>query len=409
MASTPQEPIQASYSTAGSGFRRAPGDFSGMNATLIPATSSFDASPGAPLQSWGDRNLPPMPPPAESYGQDAMDPASTMHPAGMWQNRTALPPSGMLSSPSSGVWQPHDRTGTLKKDSRVLADELWQDARAARQQLDAKRGDLVTAMQALQQTEQTLREVLHDRQSKYSEIRLLRQQATELQAREEDTKTRLCEAHDQIRIWEEKSQASKRRLREAEGRCDDLEARLEAAEAEREASERRAEAAEREAVEKVRTALESEHQCELRATQHVQETMRRLEEADVGRQAEIAMALEELRAMSQTQQTLRSELRQASRPPRLTMEDVPVPPSELVAPSPYPSQKVWDAALEIARGRPSSCGASRQYGTSQRLPYGGGGSLLDGRVAAQAERIMAQVQRAQVQRMQGPRSAFAGR
>lgn len=290
-------------------------------------------------------------------------------------------------------------------DKGFSADEMWRDARFARQQLDAKRADLVTAMQALQQTEHALREVVQDRQEKYSEIRILKHQVSSSEAREQDMKQRLQAVESEARSWEERAQAASHRVREAESRCDELEARLAAVEAERRAAERHADGLLAAVSEQAREAAESEHQCELRAAEAVEETRRSLVELDRKRESEMRTALEELRNVGEIQQSLRSELRSSTRPPRFSSEDS-LSYEEPCVSSPYPSQKVWNAACEIARGRPrtpawsSSVSRGLDHEPVQRLPHqSGGGSLLEGRVRAQADLILAQASAMQSRRL----------
>jgi len=300
--------------------------------------------------------------------------------------------SGMMLAASGSL-----HAGATSQESGALVQELYQDARTARQQLDAKRADLVTAMQALQQTEQALREVLHDRQSKHGEIRLLRQKVASLEANSEESQKRLAETEEQKHSWEQRCEACERRHRAAETRCDELEARLRAAEEFRVEADRRSELVEQATMESARCLYETERQCQLRAEHQVLEAKQMFEEAGVQRQKEIKAALAELQALSQGQVTLRTELRRAMRPPPVPAYVAPPMPEVPTTPPGRTAQMAMDEALERTRARVSVARGVQPDLLQSLPPYSGSsGSLLTGRVRAQAELVLSQAGRTKV-------------
>jgi len=296
------------------------------------------------------------------------------------------------------------QNSAISQVSDDLARELYQEARAAREERDAKHADLVTAMQALQETDQALRKVCHERQSMHGEINLLRKKVADLEASTEESQRRLAEAEEQRRDWEQRCEASEQRHLAAATRCEQLEARLNEVEALRAEADRRSELVERSAAESVQRALEVERQCQLRAEQQVHEAKHVFDEVGAQRQKEINAALAELQSLSTGQQTLRTELRRAMRPPPVVAY-VPPPMPEMPAVDPGASARMaWDEALERTRARVSVARGVQPDSIMQALHFGGSGggstgcgagSLLSGRVKAQAELILSQAGRIQ--------------
>jgi len=293
--------------------------------------------------------------------------------------------------------------GTTWQDSvsnatgKTLIEELYHDARSVRQQLDAKRGTLVAALQAQQQTEQTLRQALAERQSLHGEVRLLQHRISTVEA---DAATE-SEQHEEM---EARCRGGERRLRDLEGRLQEaelrsaalerrgreVEVRFEAAERLREEAERRAEEAEHRAASDTQRARVLEQQLQLRAEAEVQELQARYAETDLKRQNELKTALLELRALSQGQQTLHAELRRSSRPP-------PVLP--YVAPALRGMERIealqsgpqrWHEAFEGMRARVAIANAHHRGLAELPVPQG---SLLSGKVREQARFLDSQVSR----------------
>jgi len=220
------------------------------------------------------------------------------------------------------------RGGSRIRGRSTSSADLFRDAREVRAQLDAKRRDLVAALQAQQQTETTLRHVLAERQSLHGEVRLLQHRVSELESsleaerrRRESVEQRCSQAESQCQELERQSQQRDQRSQELERKCRKAEQRgnqahskLQEVEKLKSEAERRFEEAERSVAEGERRFRDAEQHWELKAEARVQEEKLRDSESTIQRQNEIRSALLELQALSQGQQMLRSELRRALRP-----------------------------------------------------------------------------------------------
>lgn len=286
----------------------------------------------------------------------------------------------------------------------LLLHELYRDARAARQQLDAKSGDLVTAMQALQQTEQTLREVIHGRQSMNGEIRLLRHEVAELRANEQAEVRQSEECEEQQREWEQRYLISEQRHRMAEVACDELRGRLLAYEGMHATSELRLEEAQRSAAEARHEAAESvqhAHEAERHWQQQAEEQMQESKLVFTERESEQRQASEELRRtalqelqrLSKEQETLRTELRRVMRPPPAVPYLTPAVPGNTHLALPAYEQKTWDEALERVRARVAIDRGASAWRTPLLPHHHGrdGGSLLTGKMRKMTDFIDSQL------------------
>lgn len=290
--------------------------------------------------------------------------------------------------------------GTRLASTNNLVQDLYRDARLARQQLDAKRGDLVTAMQALQQTEQALREVLHDRQSKHGEIRLMQHKITQLESDAQAEHRQSEEAERQREDLEQRCLASEHRHRTAEAVCEELREKLLVCEGFRATAERRSEEAQRSATESQRQAAEHlqglqraqevEQQVRLQAEEQLQEAKLLFAEKSAQQQKELRRtALRELQALSLEQQALRTELRRAAKPPPAMPHFSPALSATAVHQHDFPKQELRDDALERARARVAVDRGVSAWQLPKPQYHSTGGSLLSGKVRKQADFLQA--------------------
>mmetsp|Transcript_83770 Transcript_83770/g.184068 ORF Transcript_83770/g.184068 Transcript_83770/m.184068 type:complete len:523 (-) Transcript_83770:157-1725(-) len=283
---------------------------------------------------------------------------------------------------------------SLGQDSSLLADELWRDARWTRMQLDAKRTDLASAQEALEQTEKRLREVMQDRHAKFAEIKALRAEAAEFQARDKERRLALRQAESLLLEWEDKQAKSKEHMREVEQLARRLEADLQEAERARDKALDRAQWTEEAALREVREAQEAQHRFQAAAAKQIEDVRREFAEIDRLRQDELSAAMEELRRMEEAQTALRTDLRKGLRPVLEAQRTEDVNGMRKLQ-----KDDVWEAAFEIARGR-----SSRAFGGGRNIDplkirdiegFGRNahwsGTLLEGRVREQADRILATV------------------
>eukprot|EP00445_Apocalathium_hangoei_P008004 CAMPEP_0203844926 /NCGR_PEP_ID=MMETSP0359-20131031/3505_1 /ASSEMBLY_ACC=CAM_ASM_000338 /TAXON_ID=268821 /ORGANISM="Scrippsiella Hangoei, Strain SHTV-5" /LENGTH=424 /DNA_ID=CAMNT_0050759973 /DNA_START=14 /DNA_END=1289 /DNA_ORIENTATION=+ len=286
-----------------------------------------------------------------------------------------------------GTW---GSAGALRESSRGLLREFYHDSRQARQQLDAKRSDLLTVMRALEKVERELREALHDRQSKHGEVRLLRQQTSSLQSNSEEGAKQLQEAEQQVENLQERRAGSDRQARAAEERCAHLESQLKAVEAAKLQALQRREQAELHSSERVRLASEAEARFQQQADLQVQAAQQAFSEADTRRKEQGKRAILELQTLSQSHQLLKCELKRMMRPPAVVIY---VPPPMPAFPSWGPAAGLHfgsDEDFARTRARVSVArGCDRRFNELLPAPSGySRGSLLDGRVKTQAELVL---------------------
>lgn len=265
----------------------------------------------------------------------------------------------------------------------LMVTELYRDMRVAMAELDAKRSEL-------HDTEQALSEVLQDRKARQGENELLRSRIADLELSLREERRRLEAAEGQRTIAEQRCQDLcqdlDRRLRDA----DALEGRTRAAEASRAQAEQRAEA-ERASRESAEHAAEVERECRLRLDEEVHAAKLRFAELGAQRNREVKAALLELQALSQGQQTLRSELRRVSRPAPVQPRLVPLLAERMERSPTRGPQSAWDEALEITRARVSAGACDVWQGSPfSGLPRSGSGSLLTGNIRHKADLILAQ-------------------
>jgi len=293
----------------------------------------------------------------------------------------------------------------LTSTSNVL-NEMWRESRVARQQLEAKRGDLVTAMQALHETDTALREVLNERQAKHSEIRLLQQKVADLEGDVKAESMQAEEAEAQRLEAEERCRASEQGRQRTEALVEELRGQLKAAEEQRALADTQRAEAQQAAVAGARAAAQREEALQRMCEEQVQarlqvETSLREAQASwaqrsASQQAELRkVAMKELQALSVEQQALRSELRRAMKPP-------PAMPSfstSLLGAGNYGlppyRDNSRDEGLERMRARVATERGVSAWHSPVYEPGATSGSLLSGKVKKQADYLREQLRNAE--------------
>ncbi|CAJ1439049.1 unnamed protein product [Effrenium voratum] len=251
-----------------------------------------------------------------------------------------------------------------------LLEAVLQERRDLREQLEAKRAELVAAVKAQQQLDKSCAEVVEERQAIFGEVRMLQHQNSEQEAavreerrlREEDRRS-LENAQLQLREAEQRQRAAERRLGEQ------TEA-LQAAEDKSRQLELRMQAAERAAKACNERATEAEQQCRVKAEKEATECKLKYAELGAARQKEMQAALLELQALARGQELLRAELSRALRPlPRAPLGSYLAPPLRSLPAAPVFRSPLRQAASEPMTGLrdlPSPC-VARVVNTSEPM------------------------------------------
>lgn len=225
------------------------------------------------------------------------------------------------------------------RGSKPLVEDMYEDGLKVRQQLDEKGKELVEVLQSRQQLEESLRQVVAERQVLHGEVRLLQHVGSELQVKVDDAKRRQEDAEQRSRDAErhkaeaeQRAQDALRRCREAEQRTQEAEHRAQRAEQLRADAEARASSAdvraqdaERECSKATQRLIDAEQEWQLVSAAKARELEVKSAEMDMRRQGEIRSALLELQALAQGQQALRNQVHRVRAPPTLTYFPPPPP------------------------------------------------------------------------------------